>query len=109
MSLDYGRFRETGIPADKFAFHTPPLHNLAIIGPWMHDGAFSNLRSVIAHHLNLSESLRGYETAVHLPPAPQNTFQNDPALLDEMLSGVDPLLAPSRPLTQAEVAHLVAF
>lgn len=75
----------------------------------MHNDAFSDLRSVITHHLNPADSLHGYDTAVHPPPALQNSFQNDPAFLDEMLSGIDLLLTPTRSLTQAEISHLVAF
>lgn len=107
--LDYGRFRETGDPADKYAFRTPPLHNVTISGPWMHDGAFKTLEAVIIHHLNPAKSLRSYNPVDHLPASLRDTFQDDPALLDEMLSSVDPALPPSRPLTDAEIQQLIAF
>lgn len=107
--LDFGRFRETGDLADKFAFRTPPLHNVAISGPWLHNGAFSTLEAVIEHHLDPEKSLREYDTAVHLPPDLRGTFQNDPALLDELLQTVDPQLAPTRNLSSREVQQLIAF
>ena len=40
---DFGRYAETGVPDDRFAFRTPPLRNVALTGPWMHNGAYSNL------------------------------------------------------------------
>lgn len=107
--LDFGRFRETGDPADKFAFRTPPLHNVTSSGPWMHNGAFSTLVATIEHHLDPAASLRGYETAVHLPPDLRDTFQNEPALLDEMLQTVDPQLSPARDLSAREIQQLIAF
>ena len=39
--LDLGRARETGEAADRFAFRTPPLRNVAVTGPWMHDGVYT--------------------------------------------------------------------
>lgn len=107
--LDFGRFRETGNPFDKYAFRTPPLHNVTVSGPWMHDGAFSTLEAVIAHHLHPAESLSSYNPAEHLPSNLHETFQNDAALLDEMISGIDPLLPPSRSLTDVEIRQLIAF
>ncbi|MCB8981883.1 MAG: cytochrome-c peroxidase [Ardenticatenaceae bacterium] len=107
--LDLGRFSETGNLTDKYAFRTPPLHNVTISGPWMHNGAFNTLEAVIEHHLDTEKSLQGYDTAVHLPPDLRGTFQNDPALLDEMLQTVDPQLAPARKLSAQEIQQLIAF
>ncbi len=58
--LDYGRFAITGIATDKFAFRTPPLRNVALTGPWMHDGAFTNLEEVIRHYDNVPASLAAF-------------------------------------------------
>ncbi len=49
---DVGRYLETGNLEDLFAFRTPPLRNVAETGPWMHNGAYSDLRRVIRHHAN---------------------------------------------------------
>lgn len=106
---DYGRFWETGDPRDKYAFRTPPLLNVAATGPWLHDGAYSTLEAVIQHHLDPDTALRNYDPAAHLPPELQDSFQDDPALIEEMLGNVDPLLAPSRQLTPQEINALVAF
>jgi cytochrome c peroxidase len=42
--LDLGRGGITNKPGDKFKFCTPPLRNVALTGPWMHSGAYTNLR-----------------------------------------------------------------
>lgn len=106
--LDLGRFRESQDESDLYAFRTPSLHNVAASGPWMHNGAFSSLAAVIQHHLNPAASLRSYNPTVHLPAALHDNFQNDPALLDDMVQRLDPALTPQR-LTANEVAALVAF
>lgn len=107
--LDFGRARETQIMADKFAFRTPSLHNVAMTPPYMHNGAFNDLESAVRHHLNPATSLRKYDPAVHLRPDLQATFQNDERLFRELLDGLDPLLPQTNQLTDTEIAELMAF
>ncbi len=107
--LDLGRWRETADEADMYAFRTPSLHNVAVSGPYMHDGAFATLEAAVLHHLDPETSLLNYDPIEHLHPDLVDTFQNDPALLAEMLDYVDEALAPQRDLTNAEVKALVAF
>ncbi len=45
--LDVGRFAETKNEADKGAFKTPTLRNVAHSGPYMHDGSLKTLKDVI--------------------------------------------------------------
>lgn len=107
--LDLGRWRETVLDADMYAFRTPSLHNVAVSGPYMHDGAFATLEAAVLHHLDPETSLLNYDPTEHLHPDLYDTFQDDPALLAEMLDYVDPTLAPERPLTNAEIEALLAF
>jgi cytochrome c peroxidase len=44
---DAGRFKITGVEADRNAFKTPTLRNVALTAPYMHDGSLSTLREVI--------------------------------------------------------------
>ena len=44
---DTGRFKVTGVEADRYAFKTPTLRNVALTAPYMHDGSVSTLREVI--------------------------------------------------------------
>ena len=107
--LDFGRFRETGNPEEKYAFRTPPLHNVAISGPWMHDGSYSDLKAVILHHVAPETALTTYNPIAHLPLAMQPTFQDDPALITDMLNHLDSQLKPARELSTTEIDALVAF
>lgn len=49
-SRDAGRARVTGSVADAGKFKTPSLRNVAVTGPYMHDGRFATLEDVIAHY-----------------------------------------------------------
>ena len=44
---DTGRFKITGVEADRYAFKTPTIRNVALTAPYMHDGSLSTLREVI--------------------------------------------------------------
>lgn len=57
---DFGRFRETGIEADRFAFRTPALLNVAVTGPYGHAGSYDTLEGVIRHHLNAANAVDDY-------------------------------------------------
>lgn len=50
-----GHFEVTGDPRDIGRFNAPTLRNIALTGPYMHDGRFQTLREVLEHY---SENLR---------------------------------------------------
>lgn len=95
--LDEGRFLVTNDPADRFAFRTPPLRNVEMTGPYMHDGVATSLEDAIALHLEPGRSLDDGRIPV------------DPALADEIRRGIDPDTAPLRELASEEIDDLVAF
>lgn len=71
-TADFGRFRETNIPNDKYAFRTPTLLNVEVTGPWSHAGAYTTLESVVRHHLNPSLALSNYDISQLSQPGIQN-------------------------------------
>lgn len=106
--LDLGRARETGRASDRFAFRTPPLRNVALTGPWMHDGAYATLEAAVRHHLDPAAALRSYDPS-QLPAELRDTFQSDPETIAAILETLDPLVATPLPLSDAEVGDLMAF
>lgn len=46
-SDDPGRFKVTGAEADRNAFKTPTIRNVARTAPYMHDGSLATLREVV--------------------------------------------------------------
>jgi cytochrome c peroxidase len=106
--LDIGRARVTHYPADMFAFRTPPLRNVDLTGPWMHNGAYVSLEAAARHHLNPREALQNYETS-QLAPELQSTCQDDQSTIDLVLATLDPLVASPIQLSDGELADLMAF
>ena len=60
---DFGREQVTTESADRYKFRTPTLRNVALTGPWGHDGAYDTLEAMVNHHLNPADSLYNYDTA----------------------------------------------
>ncbi len=44
---DTGRFEVTFDPRDRWAYRTPTLRNVALTGPYMHDGSLATLEGVV--------------------------------------------------------------
>ena len=47
---DQGLFEKTGIDADRGKFRTPSLRNVALTGPWWHDGSARTIDEAVAKH-----------------------------------------------------------
>jgi cytochrome c peroxidase len=102
---DFGRADVTGSAADRYAFRTPSLRNVAVEAAYMHDGAFTTLRAAIRHHLDAVGSLLSYDPRAQGLPADLSTVGPRGPLLDAL----DPLLRAPIVLTPGELDDLVAF
>ena len=69
ISEDTGRARVTGLAADQGKFVTPSLRNIALTGPYMHDGRFGTLEEVMGH----------YSTGIHRSPTLDPNLAKHPA------------------------------
>jgi cytochrome c peroxidase len=49
-ALDLGRAEATGRAADRRAYRTPSLRNVALTAPYMHDGSLATLDEVLDHY-----------------------------------------------------------
>ncbi len=105
---DFGRGRETGEAADRYAFRTPPLRNVTLTGPWMHDGAYTSLAAAVRHHLDPASSLRTYDPS-QLAPDLRDSFQGNEATIDAILGNLDPLVATPLSLGDGEVNDILTF
>jgi cytochrome c peroxidase len=68
--LDLGRFNVTGKEADRGAFKTPTLRDVALTAPYMHDGSLATLEDVVDFYdrggranPNLDEDIRPLKLA----------------------------------------------
>jgi cytochrome c peroxidase len=86
---DFGRMRETGVAADRYAFRTPPLRNVELTAPYGHDGAFFSLRDFVDHYSESDVKLMNFNIG-QLEPGLQGTVLASQA---DILASRDPLLA----------------
>ncbi len=105
-AVDEGRLRVSGDPADRFAFKTPPLRNVRLTPPYMHNGAYATLEGAVRHHLDPSAAFAAYD-ASQLPPTLAATVRFD--LREAVLGALDPALTSPVSLTDADIADLLAF
>ena len=82
---DLGRETVTGFPNDRYKFKVPSLRNVELTAPYMHDGRFGSLQSVLNFYSN----------------GVQNTQNLDPLMQQHTSLGI--------PLTQAEKEAIIAF
>jgi len=106
LNEDFGREQFTGNPADRYAFRTSPLRNVALQPAYMHDGAFTSLEAAIQHHLDVVVSALSYEPSAQ---GLDKDLSGPIAPLDPILSRLDPLLSSSQNITQQQLYALAAF
>lgn len=95
---DTGRARVTLKDEDRYAFLTPPLRNVELTGPYMHNGAFSDLGTAVRHHLHPQKVQLGpdlaeatvTEVAAVAPASPALDDQEVELLLEFLHSLTDP-------------------
>ena len=105
---DVGRVGVTGRPEDRYLFRTPPLRNVALTSPHMHNGTFGSLQAVVEHYRNPSESLTHFDTA-SVDPRLRATVNLSPARIQDILATLDPKLRSGIRLSDPDVTDLVAF
>jgi len=104
---DRGRELVTANAADRFGFRTPPLRNVDLTGPWMHDGAYTTLEAAVRHYLDAELALRNYD-ASQLREDLRGTHLSNPATLEAMTATIDSRYTPLA-LSNEEVADIVSF
>ena len=82
---DLGREEVTGFRTDRYKFKVPSLRNIELTAPYMHDGRFGSLQSVLNFYSN----------------GVQQTENLDPLLQNNSHTGI--------PITQEEKEALIAF
>lgn len=101
---DFGLEQVTGNSADRYAFRTSPLRNLALQAAFMHNGAFATLEDAMRYHLNAMAGAATYTTA----PLPAD-LRGPTGPLGPVLAKLDPLLRTPKTLSSDEFSWLVDF
>ena len=110
--LDLGRggviLRNQPLGAYRFAFRPPPLRNVELTAPYMHNGAYATLEAVVRHYNDVPLALRTYDVS-QLDPALRVMYHGDEATIADVMSTLDfPFRSPLN-LTEDEQGDLVAF
>jgi cytochrome c peroxidase len=110
---DFGRFIETGVAADTYAFRTPGLTNVSATGPWSHAGAYHTLEGVIRHHLDPVTASANFDSSqlepnVQASDTVELNLLSAAVLADNRAGGVIDTIE-NVVLTDDEVDDLVAF
>lgn len=112
MVRDVGRMGKSDLLEDAYKFRTPSLRNVALTGPYGHNGAYPYLEGIVRHHLDPSAALAAWtpETA-RLPHAPwlekidfivqEDRFEMARLAASATIAPVD--------LNNQEVADIIAF
>ncbi len=92
----------------KYHFRTPPLRNVELTGPWMHNGAYTTLEGAVRHHLNPANALENYDTT-QLEPEFRGGVHNDKKTIRDVKSTMPDELKLPLYLTDEEVGDIMAF
>jgi cytochrome c peroxidase len=111
--LDLGRAehigQNNGFQMYRFNFRAPALRNVELTAPYMHNGAYRTLESVVRHYTNADSALRNYDV-MNLPAELRPTLHNDATTLTDISQGIDfRLQNKGIRLTQDEQAQIVEF
>jgi len=109
---DFGREKVTGVIKDRYKFRTPSLRNVAVTGPWGHNGAYGNLKDVILHHVYPEKMLKEYTIKKSYLPTRDDLDKEDVrALKDSKL--IEAILKanelPKVELGEKEIDDLINF
>ncbi len=88
---DLGRFEVTLDPADRHAFRTPSLRNVARTAPYMHDGSLATLDDVVAFYDRGGGDLEGKSALL----APLGLTDDDKRALVAFLRALDSAALPA--------------
>ena len=92
----------------RFFFRIPPLRNVELTAPYMHDGAYASLEAVVHHYNNVDSALKSYDVS-QLDPSLRASYHGDAATIKALLSSLDPRLQQPLGLSEGELKTLVAF
>jgi cytochrome c peroxidase len=106
--LDKGRGEVENQPFYDFAFRAPPLRNVELTAPYMHNGAYATLEAVIEHYNDVELALRTYD-ASQLAPELRGQVHGDAATIDAVLATLDFRMRQRLNLTAEQKSDLLAF
>lgn len=106
--LDLGRAEIVDHDHLRFVFRIPPLRNVELTAPYMHNGAYPTLEAVVEHYSDVLVAATSYDTS-QIDPALRHMAHLDDVTVDRVLTNLDPRLRQRLNFTDEEKRDLVAF
>jgi cytochrome c peroxidase len=111
VPLDIGRAEH--LPPEqrqfyRFAFRVPALRNVELTAPYMHNGVYPNLETVVRHYTNVDSAQRSYDVN-QVAPALRSLHRGDAATINAVLQTLDGRLRFRITLTETQRKQLVEF
>ena len=110
-SNDRGLELLTGLQSDRYKFKTPPLRNVALTAPYMHNGFFTSLRDAVKFHCHPDRYFAHFLTAnsqMHSSLFYQ-TIDRDLSRSDERLLSTSPILRKIPSFTKQDLDDVISF
>src|SRR5207249_9180176 len=99
----------SGVPqTPRFFFRIPPLRNVELTAPYMHNGAYATLEALVRHYNNVDSAVKSYDVS-QLAPSLRPTYHGDAATISAVLASLDGRLRQPLALTEEERRTLVVF
>ena len=93
---------------DDFGFRTPPLRNVALTAPYMHNGIYTSLAQVIVHKNDATKALYSYDTTLLRPEFRPAAFHGEESFA-QVEETLDVMFKRPLGLEYNEILDLVAF
>jgi len=107
--VDYGAAHRSHVGNEaRFAFRTRPLREVAVSGPWMHNGCYTDLEAVVRHHLDPLAGLHDFDVE-QLAPEFRAQVHNSEEVLAQVEETISEDVLGLPALSDDEVSQLLAF
>jgi cytochrome c peroxidase len=107
-NTDKGVERITGKSDDRWTFRVPPLRNIELTGPYMHNGCFQSLEDAIRHHLDPYKYAMAYDP-YSLEADLQASYNLSQAMIEQKMKTIPDELETPTYLTDEQFDDLMAF
>jgi len=92
----------------RFGFRTPRLRNVALTGPWMHNGSYTSLEAVLAHKADPIDGLWNYDSE-QLEESIRLQVHRRAETLEDVANSISEQVPRSLDLDSGDIADLIAF
>jgi cytochrome c peroxidase len=106
---DFGRYEWDAREKNLYAFRVPPLRNVSLTAPYMHDGSFKTLAQVVEHYDMIVESFTGYNLINNWKNYIEKLTGHDHSKDELRKSSLSPKLTPKLFFEEEEEKALTEF